>query len=83
MNKKTIYTILASTIFLSALHFFLACVYHYTTTPSAVSWLFDLSSWSYPYKKDVVSINLCIVFVGVAASVIGNIQRIQEKTTGR
>jgi hypothetical protein len=81
MKNKIIYKILATTIFLSVFHFLLACVYHYTTTPSDVSWLFDLSSGSYPYKRYIVSTNLFIVFAGVSASVFVNIQIIQKKTT--
>jgi hypothetical protein len=82
MNKKTIYTVLVATVFLSAFHLFLACVYHYTTTVSDVAGVFDLSTWSYPYRRDVASLNLMIVFIGVAASVIGYIVRIHETATG-
>ena len=81
MSKKTIYAVLISTIFLSAFHFLLAFIYHYTTTVSDVSGVFDLSTWSYPYRKDVAIVNLMIIFIGVAASVIGYIVRLQEIET--
>jgi hypothetical protein len=82
MKRKTIYAVLISTLFLSALHFFLSCIYHYATSSSDVSGVFDLLTWSYPYRRDVAIVNLMIVFSGISASVIGYIVRLHEMATG-
>lgn len=78
MNKNTIYAVLLGTVFLSALHFLLACIYHYTTTVSDVSGVFDLSMWSYPYRRDVASVNLMIIFIGMTTSVIGYVVKLHK-----
>jgi hypothetical protein len=75
--KKTIFTILISTVFLSLFYFFLSCVYNQIVDSNS-SGLFDLSSWSYRYKSDVAIVSLSILFIGVTSAIILNVQRIFE-----
>lgn len=79
MDKKTIYLTLASTVFMSLFYFFLACVYHYTTSVQDPQHLFDFEYWSYPFRRDVATFSLSIIFIGVAAATIGNIIRVYDK----
>jgi phosphate starvation-inducible membrane PsiE len=80
MHKNTTLTILLNTMLLSGLHFFLACLYHYTTRVSLFSGMFDVSMWSDPYRQTVLGLTLFIVFFGFIALIVDSVVLMQTKT---
>lgn len=79
MSKKNYTLILYATISLCAIHLLMASIYHYMTTPSYTTSIFDFSTWSYPYLRTVLSTNMFIMFTGISAWVITLITEILNK----